>query len=407
MIKRIIIENFKSLRKVELNLGRMNLFIGANASGKSNLFDALRVLQGIGYGFTIREILDGKPKSAMSVEWQAIRGGSAFARFREDGTELGENVRFQIALSRKNPAGPDVQYVVAFNPLSGQVNEERLILGDRAIYDSAEARNEPASPVLRAKYERPAGKGNKPRWEFERWRPVLGQIVRKKISKEHSDVCEEVAEAFGDTQRLDPQPEILRSYSQAQQISRMGERGENFAGLVKTICENPATKESFTSWLRELRPSEVEEVTTLAGALGEPLFALKERSKEFPAPVLSDGTLRFSAITAAFFQPDMPAILTIEEIEKGIHASRLRLLLELLKSQAGQGKIQVMATTHSRSVLDWLDPEDFTTTFLCQRDLQTGESRIVPLTQVPHFLEAVEKESLGDLFAENWLEAAL
>ena len=66
MIERIIIENFKSFRRVDLHLGQMNLFIGTNASGKSNFFDALRVLQGIGNGFTISEILDGKPKSATS-----------------------------------------------------------------------------------------------------------------------------------------------------------------------------------------------------------------------------------------------------------------------------------------------------------------------------------------------------
>ena len=53
MIESIHIENFKSLRDVNLQLGALNLFIGANASGKSNFFDAFRVLQGIGYGFTI------------------------------------------------------------------------------------------------------------------------------------------------------------------------------------------------------------------------------------------------------------------------------------------------------------------------------------------------------------------
>ena len=46
MIDRIIVENFKSLRKVDRSL---------------EFLDALRVLQGIGNGFTISEILDGKP----------------------------------------------------------------------------------------------------------------------------------------------------------------------------------------------------------------------------------------------------------------------------------------------------------------------------------------------------------
>lgn len=44
MIDRITVRNFKSLHEVDLSLGRMNLFIGANSSGKSNLLEAFRVL---------------------------------------------------------------------------------------------------------------------------------------------------------------------------------------------------------------------------------------------------------------------------------------------------------------------------------------------------------------------------
>ena len=58
MIDRIVVENFKSLRRVDLSRGRMNLFVGANASGKSNFLEALRVLQGIGSGFAIGEITE-------------------------------------------------------------------------------------------------------------------------------------------------------------------------------------------------------------------------------------------------------------------------------------------------------------------------------------------------------------
>jgi predicted ATPase len=117
--------------------------------------------------------------------------------------------------------------------------------------------------------------------------------------------------------------------------------------------------------------------------------------------------LRFAAITAAFFQPDMPGIITIEEIENGIHASRLRLLVELLRSQTAAGKTQVMVTTHSPVLLAWLKPEEYATTFLCKRDEETGESRIIPLTEIPRFNEIVGKQSISDLFAEGWLEEAL
>lgn len=77
MIKSLTIKGFKSLEKITLNLSNLNLFVGTNASGKSNFFDGLRVLQGIGYGFTIDEIFNGKPKSATSEVWDAIRGGSS------------------------------------------------------------------------------------------------------------------------------------------------------------------------------------------------------------------------------------------------------------------------------------------------------------------------------------------
>ncbi|MBL8178884.1 MAG: AAA family ATPase [Bryobacterales bacterium] len=74
MIESIHIQGFKSLRDVKLRLGALNLFVGANASGKSNFFDALRVLQGLAYGFTIDEVLNGKPRSATGETWDAVRG---------------------------------------------------------------------------------------------------------------------------------------------------------------------------------------------------------------------------------------------------------------------------------------------------------------------------------------------
>ena len=128
---------------------------------------------------------------------------------------------------------------------------------------------------------------------------------------------------------------------------------------------------------------------------------------EYPAPVLSDGTLRFAAIAAAFFQPDMPHLITIEEIENGIHPTRLRLLVELLKTQSLQTGRQIVATTHSPVVLAWLNDEDYETTFFCQRDEKTGESIIKPLSELPHFIDTVRKQPLGDLFAEGWLEGVL
>ena len=177
--------------------------------------------------------------------------------------------------------------------------------------------------------------------------------------------------------------------------------------MVRTICQNDKTKNAYLSWLQELRPEEVEDVGTLSGADGDSLFMLRENGRAFSARALSEGTLRFAAMTAAFFQPDMPGVMTLEEIENGIHPSRLRLLVELLRSRSRSGETQVFATTHSPTTLEWLHESEYGTTFLCSRDESTGESTIRPLSDVPHFAEVVKKASFSDLLAEGWLEMAL
>lgn len=405
MIDRIIIENFKSLRRVDLLLGRLNLFIGTNASGKSNFLDALRILQGIGNGFTISEILDGKPRSATSDVWGGIRGGSLNARF--SGAADTESVTIE-AHGTLEQSGKQWMFKIRFLPNFGRVLSERLDVGG-TIYDSTDVKGSSRRyPTIRVRYY-PGTGGRPPELTFESSRPVLGQFfdhpdVKNKLDTELARV---VVGLLANAQQVDPSPPVLQRYSLSHRVERLGDRGENFAALVQTICQDEKVKSAYLSWLQELRPDEVDDVGTLSGAVGEPLFMLREKGQTFPAPVLSDGTLRFAAITAAFFQPEMPQVMTIEEIENGIHPSRLRLLVELLVSQSKSGKTQIFATTHSPTTLAWLQEAEYRTTFVCKRDEETGESTIRPLTDVPHFPDVSAKYPLSDLFAEGWLEAAL
>ena len=386
MIERIVIENFKSLRKVDLALGRVNLFIGTNASGKSNFLEALRVLEGIGNGFTINEILNGKPKGATNEVWEGVRGGSAHACLdKRNGA-----VRIEAYGNTENLLSRKWKYQVCFSPKEGVVTTERMKVGPIDIdYDPASE----TGIFRRALAMRPHSVLGKRADDLKASDP--GNL-------DHPDVL--VVKDLKNVQRMNVTPDVLREYSQPTPVRRMGNRGENFAGLVKVICEDKSTRDAYLSWLRQVRPEEIDDVGTLSGAVGEPMFMLRENGREFPAPVLSDGTLRFAAITAAFFQPDMPSMITFEEIENGIHASRVQLLLELLRSQAEYRKTQVVATTHSATVLDWLEEDDYKTTFFCKRDESTGESKICSLADVPHFVDVARKTPASELFAEGWLE---
>lgn len=384
MITEIEIEGFKSLEKVRLKLGGLNLFVGANASGKSNFFDALRVLQGIGYGLTIDEILNGKPKSASSLAWEGIRGGSPRARF--SGRQSRE-IAFRARVKVKEPCR-EFSYSIRILPDHGKVAAESLEMDSKPVF------NRSREGITTYPLVRTGG------LSCDDGQPALAMLD----SDLELAIGEACVQNLSDMQRIAPDPEILRRYGQPFLADRMGESGENFASLVKAILQDRQAKAAYVSWLKKLTPAEVDDVTIAEGALGEPLFALKENGQVSLAPVLSDGTLRFAALTAAFFQPDMPDIITIEEIENGIHPSRLRLLVELLKTQSGGEGPQVFATTHSPVVLAWLDESDYETTFFCRRDEETGASIIRPLSEIPHLVDLVKKQPLGELFTEGWME---
>ena len=226
MITRIVIENFKSLRKVDLALGRMNLFIGANSSGKSNFLDALRVLEGIGRGFTINEILNGKPRGATHEVWNGIRGGIAHACFSgADGTdEVAMEVHgtWDSILARTFPKW---QYRIVFSPESrGRVTDEYINTME-FVYKHGDFPesfySEPSQPALGMDEA------------VNRHRLRRGNLSDVDISYWLVHLTSELNSA----QRVDLAPEVLRGYSQYKLAGRMGDHGENFAAVINMICE--------------------------------------------------------------------------------------------------------------------------------------------------------------------------
>ena len=100
----------------------------------------------------------------------------------------------------------------------------------------------------------------------------------------------------------------------------------------------------------------------------------------------------------------MPERLILEEIENGIHPSRLRLLVELLKARSSESGTQVMASTHSPVIVDWLSEDDLKHCFLCLHDEETGVSSVEPLSSLPRLTELMKRQPVGELFVEGWME---
>ena len=83
------------------------------------------------------------------------------------------------------------------------------------------------------------------------------------------------------------------------------------------------------------------------------------------------------------------------------------MVVELIRNLTTAGATQVVATTHSPIVLQWLKEDEFRHVFLFRRDEKTGASTVQPLSAKPEAVEALHKYSISDLMTEAWLEEVL
>jgi hypothetical protein len=395
MIKTISIEHFKSFEQAKLELGRVNLLIGTNSSGKSNFFDSLRVLQGLSLGLTMNEVLNGVPKNVARIDWPGIRGGSQYCGFMEKDTWTGNETDVLAAMRVDFEHGPSgsVGFEVSFWAESAEIETEALYRGSART--SQTGNHSPPAAAGTRRRSRVVDSSALGVSQLLTNARLINELLAEPRKFDEGQYCES---QFRNMLFFEPWNSCLRSYASVP-VKRMAQHGENFAGLVKSILEVPELHEAYVGWLREMLPSEVEEVKVLQGALGDPLFALRDNGRDFPAPILSDGTLRFAALAAAFFQPEMPGLLALEEIEDGIHPTRLRLLLDLLSSQSESTNTQVFATTHSPLVVEWARAFGGVKVFHFARNAETHETQVRELN-----LAEVGDNPLGELMSEGWLE---
>ena len=89
MITSLRLVDFKNFADETLRMGPFTVIVGANASGKSNIRDALRFLHGIGRGYALADIVGGKYGVGGQLDWRPIRGATnEIVRFLQGGFSL-------------------------------------------------------------------------------------------------------------------------------------------------------------------------------------------------------------------------------------------------------------------------------------------------------------------------------
>ncbi len=414
MLKSITLESFKSFRKATLPLGPFTLLVGTNASGKSNLRDAFRFLHGIGRGYSLAEILGEKWGEGGELQWKGIRGGMREIAF-------GGGKRFTVRVKLTPPPvspGPGplrrlLDYAITVDvshaKAGPRVVRESLWSGQRMFFDShpeADAPKQRNANHLTLRLPR-GGRHRRMGAALEvlSSATAIAQVPGRDdvgVATERQSIAG--ARALQSMRFLDLSPDATRAASPPGQHV-LGDRGENLSSVLQAICDEAAKKKTLLEWIRALTPLDVTDLAFPQDFSGRVLVHLVESGgRQVSAPSASDGTLRFLAMLAALLGPDASRFYFFEEIENGIHPTRLHLLVQLIEQQCRTGTVQIVATTHSPQLLSFLSEESRESAALAYRLEGSDESKIIRIAELPEVERVLETQDLARLHASGWLE---
>ena len=427
MITSFRLLNFKNFADVTLRMGPFTVIVGANASGKSNVRDALRFLHGIGRGYGLADVIGGRYGAGGEVQWQPIRGAAdEIVRSGESSFRLMVRVRlpklsWSVHAGYWIAVGGDDRGTGSFRVLGEalRIGHEREGRGpiqwEPFIYtshppasDPVRNQNDDTHLLLRmAKTGEQRKYGN--RIAVRPDQPALTQIQEhRNVVRRHKLYAEQVGNVLADMRFLDLSPERMRQPAFPGQTV-LGDGGENLPTVLKDVCEDPERREALVEWTRELTPMDVKGFDFPTDPLtGRVQLAFREASgRTISAYSASDGTLRFLAMLAALLGTEPAGFYVFEEIDNGIHPSRLRLLLDLIENQTAKGETQVVTTTHSPDLLSMVGDRTFEDTSVVCRLPDTDDAVVKRVADLPNAAELRGSQGLGRLHASGWMEDAI
>jgi predicted ATPase len=424
MLKRLHLQQFKNFKDANLELGAFTLLVGTNASGKSNIRDAFRFLHGISRGYSLAEIIGEKWIEGGVLQWRGIRGGTREVTFESRSSfelkllfsvkEKTHNrfffYRIEVEADRSGKAPRVIgEHLVNFGLIKGDGRTLTTLEPRKTqfIFDSHPKENPPIQKdieFLKVRVQQKAP-GRDPTLSFLSQTPILSQFIeRRNIQASFRESARLAMDALSSMRFLDLSPDAMRMPSIPGQTI-LGDRGENLSSVLQAICEDPERKQTLLQWVRELTPMDAKDFEFPSDFTGKILLTLvEENGQKISAYSASDGTLRFLGIIAALLGPEPARFYFIEELENGIHPTRLHLLLELIERQVYSRNIQIVATTHSPQLLRLLRPESLEYASLIYRLPDRQDAKIKRIIDIPEAKRVIEEQDLANLHESGWLE---
>lgn len=327
MLRTLAVENYRSLEHLVVPLERLTVVTGANGSGKSNLYRALRLLAGI-----VRE-------GALSA--LAAEGGLRSALFADDRPRrdpiamrfgfAADELSYAIDLGMPQPGvspfpqDPEVKTEVVW---TGETRRPSTIAADRSS--------------LRVRLRGASGSLETAPWRVRETESMLATLADPDTAPELFALRERARGwRFYDALRTDVDAPARRP-GPATFTPVLSGDGANLPGALATV----------------LRVGQAERLQNAVGAAFDGAEAVVEDDdrgiarvglrqpgvhRSFEAAELSDGTLRFLLLATALLSPRPPGLLVLNEPEASLHPGLLPALAALIADAAEHSQIVVVS----------------------------------------------------------------
>lgn len=404
-IHRVVLKNFLSFREVDINLSELNVLVGPNGSGKTNL---LRAFQFIGelartdlppairrFGGHDDLIFRGKKRGQWThIEFEGVMTDNASLNAMDNYILEFRFSELRSTRSRRKKVRSVSRYISRRETI---VLKRKKGRGRRITLRGAELRFEStagpkSNAIVSSVPEMKVGK------------ETSGLALLRRLGDQHkAPQVEQLATIFESIRLYDVNVEAIRRPTQIVNPQSLEDNGSNVA--------------EYLYWMKEIHPHlfhlvEEDVKHVLPGFknfvfeyIGGSDNAIRMDIQEYhlagttPLARTSFGTIRAIALFAMLHDPNPPKLTCLEEIDHGLHPNALDRLVQRLREASE--RTQILVATHSPAFVNRLRAEEL---IILEKDPDGGYTR-VPDVSNDEILEMEKESGLG--LGELWFSGIL
>jgi len=385
-IKQLEISGYRSLKQAVWKPGSLNLVVGQNGSGKSNLLQLLALISKAADGKLAKSIADAG--GMVPILWDHQPGAFAWKLLMEAATEGGDReVNYELTIRQ---IGVGSAY---------QIENDRFIVWHASGEDfgtsenAGYTRNSQEEVTIRSRVD--GRVMDRPTPDYDKNESLLAAYFEKPpaIHFRSWTFHQDIQVGFG---------AAMRRPTTTQFVTKLEADGGNLVPVLHTLyTTNPDFENAIDDGMRAGFGDEYVRLVFQPAAAQQIQLAVRWKSSTEPhaGQDLSDGTLRFLFLLTSLAHPDPPPLVVIEEPEIGLHPSMLSIVAEFAASAAE--RTQVVITSHSPEFLDAFSDMSPVVT-LC--NWEDGQTHLYTL-DAERLNKWLAQYRLGHLFTSGELES--